>query len=47
MPPLISYLPLPHRPALRWPNNVPVALWFVPNVEHYESQPKYVRTRTP
>ena len=42
--------PPPHLPqlqALRWPNNARVALGVVPNIEHYESQPKYVRTRTP
>lgn len=45
--PLIPYSPLPHRPALRWPNGARVALWVVPNIEHYEYQPKYVRTRDP
>ena len=45
--PLIPYSPLPHRPALRWPNGARVALWVVPNIEHYEYQPQYVRTRDP
>ena len=37
----------PQPPPHRWPNNARVALGVVPNIEHYESQPKYVRTRTP
>ena len=44
---LVPYSPLPHRPALRWPNGARVALWVVPNIEHYEYQPKYVRVRDP
>ena len=28
------------------PLNPLLPLWVVPNIEHYESQPKYVRTRT-
>ncbi len=44
---LVPYSPLPHRPTLRWPNGARVALWVVPNIEHYEYQPKYVRVRDP
>jgi allantoinase len=44
---LIPYSPILHRPALRWPNGARVALWVVPNIEHYEYQPKYVRVRDP
>lgn len=44
---LVPYSPLPHRPVLRWPNGARVALWVVPNIEHYEYQPKYVRVRDP
>ena len=44
---LIPYSPILQRPALRWPNGARVALWVVPNIEHYEYQPKFVRTRDP
>jgi allantoinase len=46
-PGLVPYSPLPHRPVLRWPNDARVALWLVPNIEHYEYLPKFVRTRDP
>jgi peptidoglycan/xylan/chitin deacetylase (PgdA/CDA1 family) len=46
-PDLIPYSPIRHRPVLRWPNGARVALWVVPNIEHYEYQPKYVRVRDP
>ena len=39
--------PILHRPPLRWPNGARVALWVVPNIEHYEYLPKFVRTRDP
>lgn len=35
----ITYSPITDRPPIRWPNNARVALWVVPNVEHYEFQP--------
>ena len=44
---LIPYSPILHRPPLRWPNGARVALWIVPNIEHYEYLPKFVRTRDP
>ncbi len=44
---LFAYSPIAHRPPLRWPNNARVALWIVPNIEHYEYLPKFVRTREP
>src|SRR3954447_15330651 len=44
---LIAYSPIVQRPPLRWPNGARVALWIVPNIEHYEYMPKYVRTRDP
>ena len=44
---LIAYSPIIQRPPLRWPNGARVALWIVPNIEHYEYLPKYVRTRDP
>ena len=46
-PDLVSYSPILHRPPLRWPNGARVALWVVPNIEHYEYLPKFVRTRDP
>src|SRR6202007_1095305 len=46
-PNLVSYSPILHRPPLRWPNGARVAVWVVPNIEHYEYMPKLVRTRDP
>ncbi|MBS0642146.1 MAG: polysaccharide deacetylase family protein [Acetobacteraceae bacterium] len=46
-PALVPYSPIIRRPALRWPNDARVALWVVPNIEHYEYLPKYVRVRDP
>lgn len=46
-PDLVAYSPILHRPALRWPNGARVAVWVVPNIEHYEYIPKFVRTRDP
>lgn len=43
----VPYSPILHRPRLRWPNDARVAVWVVPNIEHYEYLPKYVRTRDP
>ena len=38
-PNLVPYSPILHRPPLRWPNGACVALWVVPNIEHYEYLP--------
>jgi allantoinase len=46
-PDLVAYSPIMHRPRLRWPGGARVALWVVPNIEHYEFMPKFVRTRDP
>ncbi|MGH7041735.1 MAG: polysaccharide deacetylase family protein [Acetobacteraceae bacterium] len=46
-PELVAYSPILHRPRLTWPNGARVALWVVPNVEHYEYLPKFVRVRDP
>lgn len=35
----IAYAPIGRRPVIRWPNGARVALWVVPNVEHYEYLP--------
>jgi len=42
-----SYSPIVARPRLFWPGGARVALWIVPNIEHYEYVPAYVRTRNP
>ncbi len=46
-PNLVTYSPILQRPQLRWPGGARVALWVVPNIEHYEYQPKYQRLRDP
>ncbi len=46
-PELVPYSPILHRPKLRWPDDARVALWVVPNIEHYEYLPAFVRTRDP
>ncbi len=33
---LFDYSPIVDRPPLRWPNGAHVAVWVVPNIEHYE-----------
>ena len=35
----LNYSGITKRPPLRWPNGARVALWVVPNVEHYEYLP--------
>ncbi len=42
-----SYSPIIDRPRLTWPGGARVALWVVPNIEHYEYQPRHVRVRDP
>lgn len=44
---LVAFSPITHRPRLAWPNGARVALWVVPNVEHYEYLPREVRIRDP
>lgn len=41
------YSPWPDRPPIRWPNGARVALWVVPNVEHYEYLPRPSKKRDP
>lgn len=36
----IAYSPIIRRPRLQWPRGARVALWLVPNVEHYEYLPR-------
>jgi peptidoglycan/xylan/chitin deacetylase (PgdA/CDA1 family) len=44
---LVAWSPITHRPKLAWPNQARVAVWVVPNVEHYEYLPAEVRARDP
>ncbi|MFT6582391.1 MAG: peptidoglycan/xylan/chitin deacetylase (PgdA/CDA1 family) [Alphaproteobacteria bacterium] len=41
------YSPIPTRPKITWPNDARVALWVVPNIEHYEYAPQPQRARNP
>ena len=36
---MVGYSPIVHRPPLEWPRGKQLALWIVPNVEHYELTP--------
>jgi peptidoglycan/xylan/chitin deacetylase (PgdA/CDA1 family) len=42
-----AYSPITDRPRLAWPGGARVALWVVPNIEHYEYVPERVRVRNP
>ena len=46
-PDRFPYSPLPERPSLEWPDGARVALWVLPNIEHYEYQPAYINNRNP
>ncbi len=46
-PDRFSYSPIVTRPRIVWPGGARVALWVVPNVEHYEYQPREVGARDP
>ena len=43
----LVYSPIDRRPRLQWPNGARVALWLVPNVEHYEYLPRKGQMRDP
>jgi peptidoglycan/xylan/chitin deacetylase (PgdA/CDA1 family) len=43
----IEYSPLPTRPPLGWPGGARIALWVVPNIEHYEYMPPQGQMRDP
>src|ERR1043166_7450882 len=43
----LIYSPIDRRPRLQWPNGARVALWLVPNVEHYEYLPRKGQLRDP
>jgi peptidoglycan/xylan/chitin deacetylase (PgdA/CDA1 family) len=36
------FWPLPERPALRWPNGARVAVWIIPNIEHFHVDKRIV-----
>jgi peptidoglycan/xylan/chitin deacetylase (PgdA/CDA1 family) len=42
-----AYAPIAGRPPLRWPEGKRLAVWVVPNVEHYEFQPSVLGVRNP
>ena len=41
------YSPLPERPQLVWPDGARVAVWILPNIEHYEYKPVLINNRDP
>jgi peptidoglycan/xylan/chitin deacetylase (PgdA/CDA1 family) len=41
------FSPMPTRPLLRWPNEARIAVYVVPNVEHYEYLPRPSNRRDP
>lgn len=41
------YSAIVDRPTLTWPNGAKLAVWVVPNVEHYEFLPRPSRVRDP
>ena len=43
----IQYSPINRRPRLQWPDGARIALWLVPNVEHYEYLPRTGQMRDP
>src|SRR5262249_47245993 len=43
----LIYSPIDRRPRLQWPDGARVALWLVPNVEHYEYLPRKGQMRDP
>jgi allantoinase len=43
----IDYSPITTRPKLEWPGGARIALWVVPNIEHYEYLPRTGQLRDP
>ncbi len=43
----LDYSAIVDRPPLRWPGGARVALWVVPNIEHYEYLPAAGQPRDP
>ena len=46
-PDRFNYSPIVDRPKLSWPNGERLAVWVLPNVEHYEYLPKFKNVRDP
>ena len=46
-PDRFNYSPIVDRPKLSWPNGERLAVWVLPNVEHYEYLPKFQNVRDP
>jgi peptidoglycan/xylan/chitin deacetylase (PgdA/CDA1 family) len=42
-----SYSPIHARPVLRWPERARVALWVIPNIEHFHFNASYPGTADP
>ena len=42
-----TFSPINARPVFKWPGGARIALWVVPNIEHYEYLPGPVRVRDP
>src|ERR1700720_978494 len=42
-----TFSPIKARPLFKWPGGARIALWVVPNIEHYEYLPGPVRVRNP
>lgn len=47
IPDRFAYSPIVTRPKLTWPGGARLALWLVPNVEHYEYLPRPGQPRDP
>jgi allantoinase len=43
----VPYSPIVNRPQFKWPGDARVAVWVVPNVEHYEYLPAGIGMRNP
>lgn len=43
----VAYAPIDRRPRIQWPNGARIAVWVVPNVEHYEYLPSPQSVRDP
>jgi len=46
-PDRFPYSAIVDRPKLTWPGNARVAVWVLPNIEHYEYQPVHQNLRNP
>ena len=46
-PDRLVFSPIGERPKLTWPQGARVAVWVLPNVEHYEYRPVHLNGRDP